>query len=135
MRESVVRDFFDGVGSGSQLAAEAREFLKQCGASVIGRPICDLTSNFEVSRNHLVGLCDAAVRGELDGLTLHAVGLFLLASDHFGWQSDTPDGGLVAQTVHEWAAPEINLELTLDNIDRFRERLVTGRDTFPESQN
>jgi hypothetical protein len=37
---------------------------------------------------------------------------------------------LVAETVYDWATPEINYPLTIENIKKFRERLSTGKDSF-----
>jgi len=83
---------------------------------------------------HLVRVCDTVIRGDIRPATLKAIGFFLLASDHFAWDGDTQQGGLVAETVYDWAGPEVNYPLTLENVVRFRERLLTGHDGLAESQ-
>jgi hypothetical protein len=134
MRESVVRDFFENRATAVELEREMCGFLVKSGASSGGRPLCDLASDFEVLPSHLVRACDAVIRGELQAHTLEAFGFFLIASEHFAWNGDTQPGNLVAETVHDWAAPEVNHPLTLENVVRFRERLLTGQDAFPRSQ-
>ena len=48
------------------------------------------------------------------------------------WDGDNTAGGgeLVADVLHDWASPEINYSLTVENIAKFRHLLLTGEDTF-----
>ncbi len=50
--------------------------------------------------------------------------LALIASDGFFWEGDSAQGGLVAESLFDWASPEINHPLTSANLQAFRARLV-----------
>ena len=89
-----------------------------------------MDSDFKISPQHLILICDAVLKGALPPALLEAVGFCLVASDHFYWDGDTSDGELVANTAYDWSAPEINHPLTLENVGKFKERLVKGSDTF-----
>jgi hypothetical protein len=90
----------------------------------------DLQEDFEVEPGHLVLLCDAVLSGELPDIALADIGCALVASDHFQWDTDTPAGSRVADTLFEWSTPEINYALTPQAVAKFRHRLLTGEDQF-----
>ena len=127
MRESVLKDYFSGKADIAALRADLV-------GAVVGNPrfssqrIVDMTSNFELRPEHLVKLCDAVLAGELEPKDLETIGFCLIASDHFVWDGDISPGDVVTETVHDWSAPEINYPLTQDTVQKFRERLLTGRD-------
>jgi hypothetical protein len=92
-----------------------------------------MESEFEVVPEHLIRLCDAVLSEQLDPQELETIGFCLAMSEAFLWDDEREAGSRVSETVHEWASPEINFPLTLPNIVKFRERLLTGRDTFTRS--
>jgi rhodanese-related sulfurtransferase len=124
VRESVVRDFLEGKAGAQALEAEAAGFLVNLDDCVTGIPVSDLAADFEIQAKHLVLVCDAVLRGSLEAKTLQAIGLFLVASDHFYWDRQS-DGAILAGTIHEWAAPEINEPLTPVYVAQCRARLLS----------
>ena len=92
--------------------------------------VADLATDIEVTRLHLVQLCDAFITGELNAKQLEAIAFFLIGSDHFMWGTDVSDGALVADVLFDWSAPEINYPLTLDNISAYRTGLMERRYPF-----
>ncbi|MDQ3816766.1 MAG: hypothetical protein M3362_03615, partial [Acidobacteriota bacterium] len=90
-------------------------------------------SEFRVEPSHLVKLCDAVLSGKLNAERLELIGYCLVASDHFFWEEDSRSGELVAETAYDWSSPEINYPLTFENIEKFRERLITGEETFSKA--
>jgi hypothetical protein len=68
-------------------------------------------------------LCDAVISGELPPTALCPIGFFLIACDNFTWDTSTPEGDQISETLFEWAAPEINYPLTIENVQRWRARL------------
>jgi len=130
MNESLLHAFLVGERDGATLADALED--------VIGIPeltpgvnlVMDLHEEVPVEAKHLVTLCDAVLSGELDGDDLKATALFLMASEHFTWDSSTGEGALVAAVLHEWAAPEINYPLTRHTILRYREALAIGAHPF-----
>lgn len=92
--------------------------------------IKDMSEDFEVRPEHLIRVCDAVLSGEIEAKYLEAIGFCIAASDHFEYDTDTPEGNLVGETVLDWSEPRVNYPLTIENVGKFRERLMTGRDPF-----
>jgi hypothetical protein len=129
MHESVLRAFFQGSASSAELRADLAATVNVYGE--IGEyNIADMDTDVDVDPSHLVLVCEAVLRGELQPAALQAIGFCLLASDHFHWDGDTVDGARVYETTSDWSCPKINYPLTLDNIRKFRDRLVSGRDVL-----
>ena len=98
--------------------------------SVVRHPIENMSENFLVIPDHLVKLCDDVLSEKLSAESLQAIGFCLVASDHFEWGGDTDEGARVADTVLDWASPEINYDLNTSNIAKFRQRLLKGGNPF-----
>ena len=130
MHESLLRDYFAGVTDAAALRADLSGAVVATGSRSSSQHIVDMTTESELRPEHLVRLCDAVLSGELAPDDLETIGFCLVASDHFIWDGDVPPGDVVAETVHDWSAPEINHRLTRETVRKFRERLLTGRDLF-----
>ena len=129
MREEVLKRFFLGEVSTKELADNLSGSLVER-RDVTYQPIKDMRDDFEVRPEHLVRVCDAVLDGEIEGKYLEAIGFCIVASDHFEYDTDTPEGDLVGETVFDWSEPRVNYPLTIENVRKFRERLVTGRNPF-----
>ena len=130
MRASVLRDFFLGRATGSQLAADLVGTTVQTGVDTFQHRMADLDQDFTVEPAHLVRLCDAVLAGELAPERLQEVAFGMIASDHFLWDTDTPEGELVANVLYPWSAPEVNYALTPVTVAKFRHWLVSGENTL-----
>lgn len=129
MHEEVLKRFFDGEASAKELAADLSGSLVER-RDVTCHTVKDMRDDFEVRPEHLVRVCDAVLSGELEAEYLEAIGFCVVASDHFGYDTDTPEGDLAGETVLDWSAPRVNYPLTIENVRKYRERLVTGRNPF-----
>ncbi len=129
MYEEVLMRFFLGKASVRELAHDLAGSLVE-GRDVTYHPIKDMSDDFEVRPEHLVRACDAVLSGEIGAKYLEAIGFCVVASDHFEYDTDTPGGALVGETVLDWSKPIVNYPLTIENVRKFRERLVTGRNPF-----
>jgi hypothetical protein len=129
MREQVLKDFFAGNLSAKELAVDLEGSMVTSG-TMTRHPIENMSEGFQIWPEHLTLVCDAILRGDIDPKYLHAIGFCIVASDNFEYDTDTTEGDLVADTVIDWSSPEANYPLTLDNVRKFRERLVTGNDPF-----
>ena len=130
MHESLLRDFFLGAVNASALRADLVGTVTRTSHDVFSHRVVDMDSDFAVSTGHLIALCDAALSGELSPIELSAIATCMELSDRFQWDSGTPEGEVVAQTLADWSSPEINYPLTPATLGKFRHRLVTGEDTF-----
>jgi hypothetical protein len=75
--------------------------------------IHDMADQFRVTRQMAVALCDAVLCGDLPTADLETIGFALVASDTFCWDDNDDEP---AETFWDWAAPEVNFALTLENV-------------------
>jgi hypothetical protein len=129
MKEATIRDFFLGAAPLARLEAEARAAVEPVGRNSRRVHIQDLPPGEEVTvtGDMLVRLCDAVLAGSLPASTLETVAFAIVASDHFRWDDSEE---LIGRVLYDWAAPEINFELTPANLRMFRDWL-TGNTTPP----
>jgi hypothetical protein len=125
VKEATLRDVLRGMAPADTLAAEVHESVEFLSGSSRRVHIEDLPAGQQVTitPEMLVRLCDAFLAGTVSGTALEITAFAILASDHFHW-SDEDD--VVARVLHDWAAPEVNWELTPANVRMFRDWL-TGR--------
>jgi hypothetical protein len=129
MREEILKRFFVGEVGADTLAADLDGSMIE-GRDTTGHIIEDMEGEFEVRPEHLVSVCDVVLSGEIEAKYLRVIGFCIVASDAFEYDTDTPEGDLVGETVLDWSAPEANYPLTMENVRKFRGRLVTGRNPF-----
>jgi hypothetical protein len=130
MNESILKDYFLGVVDESRLNEDLEGSVVRTSFDVITHYVNPMDSEFRVEPAHLVKLCDAVLSGKLNAERLELIGYCLVVSDHFFWEEDSKSGELVAETAYDWSSSEINYPLTFENIEKFRERLITGEETF-----
>ena len=125
MREAVLREFFTGKIGANELERDLLGSLVQRG-NVTEHPIVDMDEEFSVVPEHLVRVCDAVLAGALHPAHLQAIGFCLQASDHFEWDGSDPNGERVSEVASDWSTPEVNYELNLANVKRWKHYLLTG---------
>jgi hypothetical protein len=130
MNAIAIIDFLEGRASAKVLNADLRDAWEQNGVSSFTLRMKDLNSDYRVGAAHLVKICDAVLAGDLQAESLEAIGFAMIASRHFQWDTETPEGEIVAETLHDWAAPGVNYRLDLGTIQKFRHRLLTRESTF-----
>ncbi len=120
MREIVLRDFFLGKAAPEELAKDVLGSVKQVGPIKYVVEIEDMEEMFPVTREMLVALCDAVLSRKFPAHELSAIGFALEASDRFTWDGED----LMGRVIDDWACPEINYPLTLENVQRFKNWLL-----------
>ncbi|MBI3670301.1 MAG: hypothetical protein HY237_11030 [Acidobacteria bacterium] len=127
MNESTLRDFFLGKVPASVLAEEVANAAEQLDEIRQNIYIRDMESDFLISREMLVSLCDAVLAEQLPEAALQTIAFALMASDRFDWEEDD----LLTDVLWDWSAPEINYPLTPVNIERCK-RWLLGSEPKPE---
>jgi len=130
MHESLLRDYFLGTADSAALRADLQGAVTQTSHDVSSQHVVSMDTDFDVTGSHLVSLCDAVLAGQLPAADLSIIAFCLVASDRFLWDAETPNGNVIAETLHEWDSPEINYALNAQTVAKFRHRLLTGKDTF-----
>ena len=130
MDAAVLRDFFLGQVPAPVLDRDLDDAFVPRSRDSRELRMRDLKEAFSVTSQHLVRLLDAVIAGEVAPGALQAVGFGMIASDHFEWDGDTPDGERVANALYDWSAPEVNYVLSRETAVKFRHRLLTGENLF-----
>jgi hypothetical protein len=131
MHETVLRDYFIGRKDETELSADLQGTVVQTSYDVFTHTIISGgEEQFSVTPEHLAKLCDSVLSSGLQASDLEVIGFCLATSDCFVWDTDNEAGRRVSETVNDWASPEINYPLTIETARKFRERLITGKDTF-----
>lgn len=130
MNATLVRDFFLGKSTAPQLAQDLRDGHEFARKQTRSPKFQDLDKDFALKPEHLVRLCDSVIDGSIAPESLEEIACGIIASDHFDWDSGTPDGWRVGEALYDWASPDVNYALTMDTARKFRDRLITGNDTF-----
>jgi hypothetical protein len=89
--------------------------------------IHDMSVPFVVTAAMAVRLCDATINHRLSAESLCILAFAIVGSDRFEWNDE-----VVAEVLHDWAAPEINYPLTPSNLQRFR-RWLLREEPYPET--
>jgi len=134
MHESILRDFFLGKAGAKALSKDIEASI--AAISPPGAPysktsegIVKMDSEFNLSRANLLTLCDAFLSGGLSAVDLECIAFALIASDGFNWDGDQDN--TLAEIINDWAAPQINYPLNVENIQRCR-RWLEGTEEYPD---
>ncbi len=131
MHEAAIKEYFEGLLPAERLRDDIDGSL-QTETEISGIRIHDMDTSFPISTEHLIRLCDAVIGEALRPEHLAIVGFCVVASDLFEYDTDSEDGARVAEAVIDWADYRTNYRLTVDTTRKFRNRLLTGEDTFAE---
>ena len=134
MHESVLRDFFLGKADAKTLSMDIQGSLaimspSEAPYSKTSDGISKMDSQLELTRAHLLILCDALLSRALSPIDLEYIAFALIASEKFKWDADQDD--TLAAILHDWAAPQINYPLNIENIQRCR-RWLEGTEKYPD---
>jgi hypothetical protein len=122
MREQILRQFFEGKSSATELAGDVSGSTRQSTPTVSITSVEDMDGDFRVTSDMGVRLCDAVLSGDLPAESLRTIGFALEASDRFHWDGDEDE--VLASVIADWSCPEINYPLTIENVARFRAWLM-----------
>ena len=128
MRETVLREFFEGKVTAAELARDVARSTTRTSQTTFSVSIEDMDEEFVVSSEMAVSLCDSVLRGDLPPEALKTIGFALNASDKFCWDGD--DDEVLANVITDWSCPEINYSLNRENVERFRAWL-TRSEPYP----
>ncbi|HEX6903866.1 MAG TPA: hypothetical protein VF789_29415 [Thermoanaerobaculia bacterium] len=125
MNEKLLLDFFTGKIR-AQVLAEALDGAIDAGSTSTSYTVTDMTEDFWVTPHHLGMVCDAFLEGKLTADHLKAIGFILIASDNFLWDGTDQQGERVTAVANEWATPEINYPITMENVAKWKTYLASS---------
>lgn len=87
----------------------------------------ELNADYTLTKTDLIKLCDLVLEDKLDFSSLGNIAFNLIGSDYFDWDSNDQSGEIVSNTLFDWDNPEINFPLTKENIQLWKQYLLTGK--------
>jgi hypothetical protein len=132
--EATLREFFESRLSASELdfvwASAFKEEPRSDGTIVRRLRTKPLGKPFSLRLEHVLALIDGVQAGALGLRALDAICFALEASDEFEWDTDTPEGERVAQSLFWLGSPEVNYPLTAQVVQKIRHFVASGVETF-----
>jgi hypothetical protein len=138
MKEIVLRMFFEGAATATELAAdvigtrtldEPRGFRSSSNYAVepMARP-------FDVQPEHIVRLVDAVLTRTLTSQVLGDLAFCMEAApERWRWNVDEPEGERVSSALFWLGTPEVNYPLTDSVLRKIKTYLETGENTLSGS--
>jgi hypothetical protein len=129
MREKILRDYFDNKVSIDTLSSDVDGTVINSSHKVFEIHINQLPEydGYLIKNEHLLKLCHDTISGNLKVTHLETIADSLEFSEYFYWnENDT----VVGETIFEWANPEINYPLTVENLKKWKLYLDTGEYTL-----
>lgn len=127
MTEQKLKEYLENKLTADQLSLDLKDSQKRTGYDVTTVYIDTLKEGgFEIKKEHLIKLCNDIISEKLSMIDLNTIGFALIASEHFHWDSDSPDGEIIGNVIFDFDNPEIGYDLTIKNVLLWKEYLLTG---------
>ena len=136
MTEQALKDFFENTIDTSALASDLNESQTSTGRNSKHIAVTQIEEegDFQISTDHLVKLCDAVLDGHLKLVDLNTIAYSLMFSDYFDWDGNLENGCRISEVIFAWDNPEIDYDLTVDNVEKWRHYLITGENQFDPNE-
>ena len=86
----------------------------------------DTDNEFDVTKDHLIKLCDDVISGKLTTTDLNTIAFAIISSDFFTWDNEADDASIIENVINDWDNPEIGYDITIKNVGHWKEYLQTG---------
>jgi hypothetical protein len=123
MHEDILKEYFEGKISPQQLNDDLIGSSVRKGPKEISQEIVDMDEDFLVKPRHIIRLLHDILNEKIDSSYLEVISFALMRSDHFSWDYEDKQNDVMADLFHEWASPEMNYDLSLENIKKCLSRL------------
>lgn len=132
MTEQTLEKYFSRNVTAEQLAKDLKNAQERTSYDVTTYYIQEMECNgeYELTPEHLIKLCDDTLNGQLQLEDLNSVAFALNSSDFFTWDGRTVEGERMSKVIFAWDNPEIDYPLTIENIQLWKNYLLTGEDNF-----
>ena len=123
MHEIILKKYFEGKIDFDQLNDDLIGVSVKRGPKETSQEIVDMDQEFLVKPEHIIGLLQDVIIGKIEPGYLEPISFALMGSDYFIFDYEDTKTDLTLKLLHEWASPEINYELNLENIKRCLQEL------------
>ncbi len=121
LNEDTVRRYLVGEVPIEVLAVELSSAVIRKSSIETEIMIDDMQDDFNLTRNHLLRLCDAAIENHISASGLNTVAFAIIASERF--HLDVDDEPMM-KILYDWSATEINFPLNPNNLKMHRSWLT-----------
>lgn len=128
MKEEILKKYFEGKISAEVLNKDVNGSSMRTGfdTSEVDIKIMDEKGEYTVTINHLLNLCNDAIKGDISSENLNTIAFALIGSDYFSWNEFGEIGERVTNVIFEWDNPGIGFPLTRENLILWKEYLESG---------
>jgi hypothetical protein len=128
MTERILLEYFQNLTSVEKLADDLKDSQKRTSFNTTSVYVIQIDNGqeFNVTKDHLIRLCNDTLNGKLTTTDINTIAFAIITSDFFTWEEESSDSALIETVIYDWDNPEIGFDLTLKNIQLWKEYLLTG---------
>ena len=127
MTEQRLKEYFESKLTADQLALDLKDSQQKSSFDTTSVLIENYNDGeFEIKKEHLIKLLDDTISNILQPIDLNTTGFALMTSEYFYWNAETEVGERIDNVIFELDNPDIGYDLTIKNIQLWREYLLTG---------
>jgi hypothetical protein len=135
MTEQKLKEYFEDKLTVEQLALDLKDSQQKTSFDVTAVYIDSLTEGkFKINKNHIIKLLDDTISEKLLAEDLNTIAFALMTSDYFYWDNETEDEAKISNVIFELDNPEIGYDLTIENLKKWKEYLLTGKYNFDQQE-
>ena len=137
MKEQKLKEYFENLISAEQFSEDLKNSQEKTSNDVTSVYVDQLKSEneeFEITRPHLIKICDDILCEKLLPIDANTIAFALSFSEYFIWDSETENGEIISNVIFDWDNPEIGFDLTKENFVRWKEYLVSGESSFSKEE-
>ena len=127
MREEILKDYFEGKINITDLFDDVIGTKVKIGAKETSFYVTSMDDNFELNVNHIIKLLRDILKYKIEPQILETIALAIEASENMQY-GEALKNDLMIKMLNEWAAPEINYELNIENVKECLRRLENQTD-------
>jgi hypothetical protein len=129
MKEITLKYYFENIVSVEDLAKDLKGSQQKTGFDTKNVFIEKFEDNgeYEITRKHLIRLCDDAMSGHIKADDLNTIAFALSTSEYFTWPNVNPeDLEIIENTLFDWDNPGIGFPITVRNLQQWKVYLESG---------
>lgn len=136
MTEQTLLNYFQNTATVDELAEDLKGSEQKSSYDTTSVHInsIDTDKEFNVTKEHLIKVCDDAINGKLTTTDLNTIAFAIISSDFFTWDNEADDATLIETVIYDWDNPEIGFDLTIKNIKLWKEYLQSGNYNFDKEE-
>jgi hypothetical protein len=128
MTERVLFEYFQNLVPVDKLAIDLKDSQKKTSFDTTSVYVTQIDNGheFNITKDHLIKLCNDTLNGNLTTTDINTIAFAIRTSEFFTLDEESNDYTIIDTVIFDWDNPEIGFDLTLKNIQLWKEYLETG---------